>query len=180
MHEHIPWQVYDQNGQAATGIGALREDFNRNPSLVMGSSHIWMWRVDVDGKKEILLQRRASSKPTWPGYLDISAAGHIDLGETPIQAAVREAKEEVGYEIVPANLYYLFSMRAPLDNSEIVNVYLYELGQNEEFVFNDGEVDSLVWVEFDEFRRMTEKPESYNLVPQGSAYFLPLLTALDI
>lgn len=179
MHEHIPWQVYDQNGQPAAGVGALRADFNRDPSLVMGSSHVWVWRVGVSGKKEILLQRRAASKPTWPGYLDISTAGHIDVGETPVEAAVREAKEEVGYDIIPSNLYYLFSMRAPLDSSEIVNVYLYELTQNENFNFHDGEVESLVWVDFDEFRKMTQAPDVHNIVPQGDAYFTPLINALD-
>lgn len=179
MHEHIPWQVFDQNGQPVDGIGAFREDFNNNPSLVMGGAHVWMWREDMTGKKEILLQKRSEGRISWPGYLDISAAGHIDLGESPLQAAVREAKEEVGVEINPARLYYIFSLRTPLDVSEFDTVYLYELDQNEEFVFNDDEVDSLQWVSVDEFRKMVEKPEAYNLVPQGDAYFTLVLDALD-
>lgn len=43
-------------------------------------------------KKEILIQERVS------GTLDHSAAGHVDPGETYHQAALREAKEELGIE----------------------------------------------------------------------------------
>lgn len=179
MHEHIPWQVYDQNGQQVAGVGAFREDFNNDATLVMGGAHVWMWREDITGKKEVLLQKRSLDRISWPGSFDISAAGHIDLGETPIDAAVREAKEEMGIDIVPANLYYIFSLRTPLDAAELDTVYLYKVGQSQEFVFNDDEVDSLMWVELDEFRKMAERPQVHNLVPQGEAYFRLLLDALS-
>jgi len=47
---------------------------------------------------EILLQRRQGTS-LWPGYLALPA-GHIDVGETAYDAVVREAKEELGIEIV--------------------------------------------------------------------------------
>ena len=34
----------------------------------------------------------------WPGRWDHSAAGHVDEGETPEQAAYRELKEEIGID----------------------------------------------------------------------------------
>jgi isopentenyldiphosphate isomerase len=179
MHEHIAWQAYDQNGQAIQGVGAFREDFNLDTSLVMGAAHVWIWRIDITGKKEILLQKRAQDKKTWPGYLDISAAGHIDLGENPIESAIREAKEEIGLDVTSKDLYYIFSLRTPLDIAEFDTVYLYQLRQDYEFTFNDGEVDELVWVDVDEFRKMVQRPEAHNLVPQGDAYFMLLLNALD-
>jgi len=46
---------------------------------------------------ELLLQRRQGTK-LWPGFLALPA-GHIDEGENAYEAAIREAKEELGIEI---------------------------------------------------------------------------------
>lgn len=46
---------------------------------------------------EILLQRRQGTK-LWPGFLALPA-GHIDEGENAYEAAIREAREELGIEI---------------------------------------------------------------------------------
>jgi len=45
---------------------------------------------------EYLLQKRADDMFIYPGFWDSSAAGHVDEGETPIEAAYRELVEEVG------------------------------------------------------------------------------------
>ena len=47
--------------------------------------------------EEVLLQRRQGTK-LWPGYLALPA-GHIDEGENAYDAAIREAREELGIEI---------------------------------------------------------------------------------
>lgn len=171
MAQNVAWQVFDQSGQPIPGKGAFREDFESDSSLVMAASHVWIWRRRPDGKKELLLQKRAADKKTWPGYIDVSATGHVDLRESFIECAVREAKEEIGLEIDPERLHYIFSLRTPLDKSEIDWVYLYELTHDEEFSFHDGEVESCEWVELDTFREMRKNPEEHKLVPQGDAYF---------
>ena len=62
----------------------------------------------VDGDR-VLLQLRANT-----GYYDdywaASAAGHIEAGESVVAAAVREASEELGIDIVPADLEPLTAM----------------------------------------------------------------------
>lgn len=47
---------------------------------------------------EVYVQRRSMSKDRFPGFLDSSAAGHVDPGETYQSAAVRELEEELGIE----------------------------------------------------------------------------------
>ena len=58
-------------------------------------SAIYLIIKNEEGK--ILLQRRQGTK-LWPGFLALPA-GHIDEGENAYEAAVREAKEELGIEI---------------------------------------------------------------------------------
>ena len=45
---------------------------------------------------ELYLQKRSATKDIQPNKWDSSVGGHIDLGETPEIAALREAKEEIG------------------------------------------------------------------------------------
>ncbi len=45
---------------------------------------------------KLLLQKRSSSVSYLPGYWSTSVGGHVDAGETPEQAAIREMKEELG------------------------------------------------------------------------------------
>lgn len=57
-------------------------------------------------EKQILLQRRQGTK-LWPGFLALPA-GHIDEGENAYDAAIREAKEELGIEISIDNIIDTF------------------------------------------------------------------------
>lgn len=49
-------------------------------------------------KGELFLQKRSKTKDIQPDKWDSSVGGHIDLGETALEAACREAKEELGIE----------------------------------------------------------------------------------
>ena len=50
-------------------------------------------------KGELLIQRRSAEKRAYPLRWDVSAAGGVDTGETPRQAAEREVREELGVEL---------------------------------------------------------------------------------
>lgn len=53
-----------------------------------------------DSQGKLFMQKRSITKDIQPGLWDTSSAGHIDLGETPEIAVKREAKEELGVEIL--------------------------------------------------------------------------------
>ena len=40
-------------------------------------------------ENEIFMQKRSASKDTWPGAWDASCTGHVDTGETYLEAAHR-------------------------------------------------------------------------------------------
>ena len=81
---------------------------------------VWIVRRGPRGP-EIVLQRRAASKATWPGRFDASVAGHVRAGESRVEA-LREIEEELGIRVAPRELVPL----AP---------------HAEEHAFDDGRVD---------------------------------------
>lgn len=180
MNENITWQVFSENGEPIQGKGVFRQQLAEDSSLIMGASHVWLWRkTDGSTELEILLQKRSELKKLWAGYHDISAAGHIDLGESSIAAAVREAREEVGVEIDADKLVFVHALRTPLDRQEIDFVYTYRLDGDEQFYFFDKEVESVQWLPLSKFKEAVSDPAAFKLVPQGDAYFNLVISMLE-
>lgn len=168
------WQLYDEQAKPLDGQGAPKEDvFSKG--LLHGASHVWIWRKKR-GTLEVMLQRRASGKRTWPDCLDISAAGHIDLGESPETAALREAEEEIGLTIDPSKLFFLDRFRAHLEAGENLieneHQFLYLLRTDQEDFKSDGvEVNSTEWRALDVFEVQTLVDNSSEYVPHGNEYY---------
>lgn len=63
-------------------------------------------RINENGQKEILLQLRQNT-----GYMDnmydFACSGHVDKGESFANALIREAKEEIGINIIEEDLIFL-------------------------------------------------------------------------
>ena len=118
--------------------------------------HIWAF----DSKGRILFQLRARVKENNPGLLDTSCAGHISAGDTSVNAAVRELREELGVRKSSRDLEYLFEAThesvlnggSYLDN-EYYDVYRTTLTDEEaaSLVPQPGEVDDFVWMIREEF-----------------------------
>lgn len=64
------------------------------------------WLVSDYKGGSILVQMRSRDNNTYPGSLDISAAGHLMTGET-VKDGIREVSEELGIDINEDNLYNL-------------------------------------------------------------------------
>lgn len=74
-----------------TGAKAAKKEIHQE-GLWHQTVHVWIY----NSRGEVLLQKRAKTKNSWPCLWDISAAGHIDAGEAPLRAALRELYEELG------------------------------------------------------------------------------------
>jgi isopentenyldiphosphate isomerase len=74
--------------------------------------HCWIFGVDVGtGEPYLLVQRRAATKDTWPGYLDLTVGGHLATGEEALDG-LREVEEELGLRVSPDRLVPLGTRRA--------------------------------------------------------------------
>jgi len=176
-HPDELWQEFANNGESKNR-GFAREYFD-DPAKVCATSHVWLWRKTTGGGVEVLIQLRAADKRNWPSHWDISAAGHINLGETPTDAAVRETAEEIDIKLDPKKLYYIFMHRSFNGRcEEFANVFLYKLTGKNEFKFNDGEVAKLKWVSPDELSRMRDENRKEKLVPHPDYYFDQLFAHL--
>lgn len=142
--------VFDERGWH---IGVKRRDAVHRDGDWHLAFHLWVVRPDG-----VLLQRRASTKSSWPSYLDASAAGHLLAGEA-IQDGLREAEEELGTVYVFDDLESLGVHRvADPERSGIVNRELQHVFAvrddrplEEWTAFDRVEVDGLVLVGHDDF-----------------------------
>jgi len=96
--------VLDASG-AATGRTAPKSEAHRL-GLWHRCAHVWIVSPELpDGLgPRLYVQRRAPNKDTWPGCLDVTAAGHLAAGEGPVEGGLRELEEELGLAVAPAEL----------------------------------------------------------------------------
>lgn len=123
--------------------------------------HLWVIRKK-GGKPDLLFQRRAKHKDTYPGYLDITVGGHVPYGKKSSKIQ-KESHEEIGISPDDGDLtdlgYYRYEEKAGgLFHREFQRVYLYvDNRQLCEYSFNDGEVDGIYAVPLRDIENLLRK-----------------------
>lgn len=94
------WDAYDREGNR------LGFDLTRGEPLPEGAWHlvVEVYAVTYDGR--VLVTRRHPDK-LWGGFWEITGGGVVK-GETPLQGAVRELREETGIAARPEDLRPLY------------------------------------------------------------------------
>ena len=159
--------VLDARG-LATGRTKPKPDVHRDGDWHR-AVHIWILTPD----DRILVQRRASVKENNPGLWDVSCAGHIAAGEPAVDAAIREASEELGLDLEPGELRPLATLR----QSSVLNGGTYIDNEIHEIfvVRRDVDLESLHLQaeEVEEVRLVrSEELNLLDLVPHAMEYAL--------
>lgn len=165
--------ILDERGKL-TGEIKLKSEAHRL-GLFHSSVHIWFYT----SKKEILLQKRAPYKDTFPNLWDVSVAGHISAGETPEYSALREIKEEIGLEITKEDLDFkgvYLEQKHPRENiidKEFHYIYLSELKTPlEKLKIQEEEVSAVKLIPFEDFiSHLQDKELSGLYVPHDQKYY---------
>lgn len=116
------------------------------------TAHVWI----INDKNELLLQKRSSTKKTHPNCWDISGAGHIRAGESVINGAIRELKEELGIELNKNDITFIGSVISTNKKGDIINNYFneYYIANKEintsELQLQEEEVSEIKWIDKDE------------------------------
>lgn len=146
--------IVDMHGNP-TGQTVDRETAHRE-GILHRTSHVWICRFR-QGRPELLVQKRCSTKDSFPGCYDISSAGHIPAGDGFRESAIRELREELGVEaeeaaLVSCGLRFIswdncFHGR-PFHDRQVSMVFLLELEDYEEadFTPQESELESVRWM----------------------------------
>lgn len=162
--------ILNEKGEP-TGESKTYDDVHRE-GLIHRAAHVWF----VNSKKQILLQKRASNKQTYPDYWDISAAGHVSADQTSLEGAQRETKEELGLSLSGNVFVFLRTIKDSMIlnqgtyiNNEFQDLYVVRMDIEISQMHSDGEVSELKWIEFEKFKLMTKDKKSI-LTPHTEEY----------
>ena len=110
-------------------IGLVKREEGIDRGLLLEAVQLWVINPET---LQVLMQRRSKNKKNNPGKIDVSVSGHVSENETPTQAMLREAHEEIGVE-----QQQLFSKLQKFAETKIIT--------------HQGQVKRVKWDEGEEF-----------------------------
>ena len=127
--------------------------------------HVWI----RNGRGEYLISRRAASRPTFPLMWE-SVGGAVLAGESSLEAAIRETREEVGVTLTPERGRLIRSVfRRAFGN--FCDVWLFDYdGATDLKLASTDEADRAEWLSVPEIRRLYER----GILVPTLAYFFDL------
>ena len=160
MDEYI--DIVDANGNP-TGKIALKSEAHKNGWHHI-TIHLWLYNSNGD----ILLAQRSHKKIICPLLWDVSAAGHIDAGESFIDAAIRETYEELGVTLKASALKHIgvFKHESEYNNGQIKDYEFHQVfvvlcnAKLSDFKLQAGEVDAIKWVDAKTFLGLLQESET--------------------
>lgn len=114
-----------------------------------------------NSKGEYLISQRSASRPTFPLMWEC-IGGSVLKGETSLQGAIREAKEEVGVDLLFTDGNMLFS-RVPkiVDGrkfNDIVDVWLFQYdGEVSLCNATTDEIEQIEWINRSQIKNLLEQ-----------------------
>lgn len=168
------FDIVDEKGMP-TGETVERTEAHKK-GIRHRTAHIWIARK-LDGKCQVLLQKRSSNKDSFPGCYDTSSAGHIQAGDEPLESAIRELGEELGIRAEESELNFAgcfdinyektFHDKIFKDN-EIAFVYIYcRPVDDSKIVLQTEEVEAVEWFDIDYIQSALEPRDKRFCVPTG-------------
>ena len=123
------WDLYNENREL------LGKDHIRGKQLPIDRYHLVVHVWIRNSRGEYLISQRSANRPTYPLMWEC-VGGSVVKGEDSLLGAIREAKEEIGVDLLPENGQVLFTKTRKIIEGKIFNdimdVWLFEY---------DGEVD---------------------------------------
>ena len=143
------------------------ERYTHIPGEYSQESHVWI----MNSKGEILIQKRTPTKRLYPNLWSITSGG-TDSGETTLDTAYREVKEELGIELKPEELELMMSYKR---NHDFVDVWLARKDiKLEEITMQKEEVADVKWVTEEELEKLIEE----NKTPKSLQVYFGFLKKL--
>lgn len=159
------WDLYTEDRQL-TGNTHIRGE-----ELPDGTYHLVVHIWIRNQKGEYLISQRSANRPTFPLMWEC-VGGSVVKGETSLQGAIREAKEEVGIDLSDDDGKLVFSKtRKTIDGkkfNDILDVWLFEY--NGEVNLSEATTDEVAQIKWMTCQEIQSLYESQQLV-QTLGYF---------
>lgn len=178
MEEDV--DILDEHGNY-TGEIRLKSDAHEL-GLFHPTVHIWFYTR----KGELLFQKRAATKKTFPSLWDVSVAGHVSAGESIEDSAIREVKEEIGLnisvtEIVKVAVFKSVHHHANgIVDAEFNHCFLAELKAGlKDLKIEEDEVEEVQLIPISELQYRIQTFGMEGMVPISNAYWETLFLHLN-
>ncbi len=126
----------------------------------------------MNDKNEFLIQKRSPYKKIYPNMW-AQTGGAVDSGETSLQGALREVKEELGIDLDKNNMEFILSFKR---YHSFVDVWLAKQNVDlKDVVMQKEEVSEVKWVNKDEFKKMIDDKEVSGSVNLYYEMFIELI-----
>ncbi len=119
--------------------------------------------IIINEENEILLEKRSPTKKQSPNKWAL-CAGHIEAGDVPENAIIREIKEEIGIDVAIEELECIEILRRNkkfIENNQYNNcfIYLWKYNTNikaEEYIIQEEEVSEVKYFDIQEVANAVE------------------------
>lgn len=121
-----------------------------------------------DGDKVLLAKRKGShGEGKWGSF-----GGHVEFGESPTEAAIREAKEEL--DIIVGELEYLYTADFQTEGKHFIDLgFKAKIISGEPKIMESHKVECIEWFDFDNLPANLFEPIQYCVrsIREGMNYF---------
>jgi len=146
-------------------LGSIpRADAHANKSNIHRAVDIAL----LNDRGEVLLQKRSEHKDTYPNHWTISASGHVTFGQSYLEAAHRELKEELG--IIAALTFVKKELYKASNETEYSVIYTAKYNMTPKD-FDRDEISEVKWVPIKELSNFVKK----NPVSEGGKMTLEFM-----
>jgi len=105
-HKKLKYPIVNDSDQI---IGYREKEQAYKEKAMLRSIQIFVY----NSRGELYIQKRSKNKARFPGYFCTSVAGHVEPGESYMDAAIRELEEELGLK-KPENLKFIVKEKIPV------------------------------------------------------------------
>jgi len=164
-------------------ISQKPRDIIHKEGLLHREVHVWF--VTPDGG--IIFQRRAKDKDTYPDLLDATVGGHVEPGESYLDAAIKETMEETGLKLNPVDLHELKKLRTRSEDKvtgmtnntfRMQYAYLFK-GKISDLHVEGGKAIGFESYSIDELQKMNDADKSKFIPINYSTLISELLVAIE-
>jgi len=133
-----------------------RENLHQDPTRIYRGVSCLI----INSKKQLLLAQRSFKKKFGGGLWEVSSGGHVDAGEEPDDAVIRETKEEMGVLIDP--VFVSKKLVKWPDKSALI--YFYYAIHDGLFEFDINEVQKIKLISIEELSKYLKMNKSETML----------------